>query len=142
MNRSAEITFKWADGTYTFRLLWGQIIMLQEACDCGPYTLLSKFADHSWNIQEISHIIRLGLIGGGKTPVEALKLVEAYVENRPPLENVFYAVDILKAGIEGAPEEDDELKKNTEPTMDINLARSLMEKSELPNSMEAAPLSA
>jgi hypothetical protein len=95
----------WADGSYTFRLGNGELILLQDATDCGPYFLLERLGGKHWKVQEISHTIRLGLIGGGAKPEEALKLVRAYVEARPPLENVQFAYAILAAGVMGAPDE-------------------------------------
>lgn len=106
MGRSASIgPIDWADSSYTFRLGNAELILLQEATDCGPYFLLDKLGSKHWRVQEISHTIRLGLIGGGATPEAALKLVRAYVEARPPMENVKFAYAILAAGVMGAPDE-------------------------------------
>lgn len=105
-NRNSSVTLPWADGDYTFRLAWGQLIELQEKTDCGPAYLLDKMWQNNWQVQHISEIIRLGLIGGGKTPSEALKLVRNYVEARPPLENLSLAQAILAISLQGAPEEE------------------------------------
>ncbi len=99
----------WADGDYTFRLGNGELIMLQDATDCGPYFLLEKLGGKHWRVQEISHVIRLGLIGGGLDPQKALKLVREYVEARPPAETLMMAYAVLAAGVQGAP--DDQPKK-------------------------------
>jgi hypothetical protein len=95
----------WADGTYTFRLAWAELAELQEQCDAGPFVILDRLQTRQWRIQDVSNIIRLGLIGGGMEPVKALKLVRSYVEARPPMENVIYASGILSAGLMGAPDE-------------------------------------
>lgn len=95
----------WADGSYTFRLGNAELMLLQDATDCGPYFLLEKIAGRRWLVQELSHIIRLGLIGGGTTPEAALKLVRAYVEARPPMESAQLAYAVLAAGVMGAPDE-------------------------------------
>ena len=105
MSREASITLDWADGSYHFRLAWGELAKLQEACDCGPYVVMGRLADSTWRLEDISNVIRLGLIGGGKTPVEALKLVRSYVEDRPPMENLLTARAVMMAGLMGAPEE-------------------------------------
>jgi len=105
MSRDAQITLPWADGDYTFRLGWGELEMLQEACDAGPYVILNRLHDETWRMGDISHTIRLGLIGGGMPPADALKLVRQYVEKRPPFENTLFAKGILSAGLMGAPEE-------------------------------------
>lgn len=99
----------WADGDYTFRLGNGELIMLQDATDCGPYFLLDKLGSKHWKVEEISHIIRLGLIGGKVEPTKALNLVRAYVEALPPMQSVPLAYAILAAGVQGAP--DDQPKK-------------------------------
>jgi len=95
MGRHAEITLPWADGTHTFRLAWKQIIMLQEACDAGAFVILERLSNRQCRIEEISHTIRLALIGGGMVPEAALKLVQDYVEQRPPAENVVFARGLL-----------------------------------------------
>lgn len=105
MSRDAQITLPWADGDYVFRLGWGELELLQEACDAGPYVVLNRLFDESWKMGDISHTIRLGLIGGGKAPVDALKLVRQWVEARPPMENIMFAKGILQAALMGAPEE-------------------------------------
>jgi hypothetical protein len=105
MSRDAQITLPWADGDHTFRLGWGELELLQEACGAGPYVILNRLYDESWKIGDISHTIRVGLIGGGKKPTEALTLVRQYVEKRPPMENIIFAKAILEAGLVGAPEE-------------------------------------
>ncbi len=103
--RDGRIEFDWADGTYSFRLAWGQLAELQEKCDAGPYVVLQRLHSGSWRIEDITNIIRLGLIGGGSQPAAALKLVRAYVEDRPPMENLIPAQVILSASLMGAPEE-------------------------------------
>ncbi len=103
--RDARVSFDWADGTHSFRLAWGQLAELQEKCDAGPYVVLQRLHSGAWRIEDISNIIRLGLIGGGMEPSPALKLTRAYVEARPPMENIIPAQVILSAALTGAPEE-------------------------------------
>jgi len=106
MARDASIDIDWADGHYTFRLRWGELILLQEKCDAGPQVVLSRLQSGAWLMRDISEPVRLGLIGGGATPEAALKLVRDYVEARPPVENVMLATGILAAGLIGAPDEE------------------------------------
>lgn len=105
MSRDAKVTLTWADGDYTFRLAWGQLIELQEKCDAGPYVVLQRLSAGQWRVQDIGEVIRLGLIGGGTEPVKALNLVRDYVESRPPLENLQFARGILMTALMGAPDE-------------------------------------
>lgn len=103
--RDARVTFDWGDGTHSFRLAWGQLGELQEKTDTGPYLVLQRLHSGAWRIEDISNIIRLGLIGGGMEPAAALRLVRTYVEDRPPMENLIPAQVILSAALTGAPEE-------------------------------------
>jgi hypothetical protein len=106
MSRDAAITLDWADGTYAFRLPWGQLAELQEKTGCGPQFLLSRLVAGSWKVEDLRETIRLGLIGGGAEPLKALDLVRRYVEQRPLLESVMPARAILTAALVGAPGED------------------------------------
>jgi hypothetical protein len=106
MSRDASLgPLDWADGSYTFKLDWERLILLQEATDAGPLFLLDRLGGKHVRLQDISHTIRLGLIGGGTKPEDALKLVRAYVESRPMIENTQIAYAILAAGVMGAPDE-------------------------------------
>jgi len=105
MARDARIELDWADGTYAFRLAWGQLVELQEKCDAGPYVVLNRLYGGQWKVEDIANVIRLGLIGGGSKPADALRLTRAYVEAYPPLDNVLIAQAVLAAGLQGAPEE-------------------------------------
>ncbi|WGG61946.1 gene transfer agent family protein [Brucella intermedia] len=105
MSRDAKIELDWADGTYTFRLGWGEFSRLQEACDAGPWVILERVKNNEWKTEDLRETIRYGLIGAGMEPTKALKLVREYVETRPLSESVVFAHLILSAGIFGAPEE-------------------------------------
>lgn len=114
MSRDASIALDWADGTYQFRLAWAQIGELQEKCNAGPFEILRRLSVGTWRVEDISNVLRLGLIGGGMEPVPALKLVRLYVEARPPMENLLPAQAVMSAGLMGAPDEDDVKKNSTE----------------------------
>lgn len=105
MSRTATIgPLDWANGSYTFRLGWGELIKLQEEVDAGPWVVLQRLATGEWGVRDISAVIRLGLIGGGLEPGKALALVRDYVESRPPAENLSFAQGILFAAVQGAPD--------------------------------------
>lgn len=105
MSRDAKVTLAWADGDYVFRLAWGQLAELQEKTNAGPYVVLQRLYEGTWRVEDLSNVLRLGLIGGGMPPVEALKKVRTYVEARPPLESVPFATVVLSAGLMGAQDE-------------------------------------
>ncbi len=103
--RDARLEQPFADGEYTFRLSWGGLIELQEKTGTGPYVILNRLQSMNFMVQDISEIIRIGLIGGGMVPIEALKMVKRYVLERPPMESYQLAFAVLAAGLMGAPEE-------------------------------------
>lgn len=118
--RDARVSFDWADGTYSFRLAWGQLAELQEKCDAGPYIVLQRLHSGAWRVEDISNIIRLGLIGGGMEASPALKIARRYVEERPPMENLIPAQVILSAALMGAPDEpagEDDAASQTESSL-------------------------
>jgi len=110
-NRNGQIALDFGDATYPFRLGWGELQKLQEACDCGPVVVLERLSNKTFKIEDIRETIRLGLIGGGLEPTKALKLVRDWVEERPPFENLILAQVVLSAALIGAPEEEEDKPK-------------------------------
>jgi len=115
------ITRGFADGTYSFRLAYGQWLELQEALNCGPLELYVNILQRRWRVQQVREIVRIGLIGGGATPADAIRLVKRYVEERPLMENVQLAIEIVAASLElpkgvEAPEGEAEAAKTDEST--------------------------
>lgn len=115
MAASARITLLWGDGDRTFRLAIGQLRELQDKCDAGPAEILGRLSNGTWRVDDIRETLRLGLIGGGATPTDALVLVARYVDSRPLMENVMPAQAVLLAAIVG--EEDPPGKPGAETTM-------------------------
>lgn len=115
MSRAGDITLEWADGEHVFRLGLGQLRELQERVSAvrvrigvepvGPAFLASEIGAGRWMVDDLRETIRLGLIGGGMKPAEALMLVQRYVDARPLQESVVPAYAILSAALVGAPEE-------------------------------------
>ena len=105
MSRDASISFDWADGHHTFRLPIGQLRELQEKTGVGPLRLLQRLMDGSWMVDDAREVLRLGLIGGGFKPDEALRLVRRYVDERPLLEAQPTAVVVLAAALRGTDQE-------------------------------------
>lgn len=122
MSADASIEFAWADGIHRFRLGLGEISELQEKINkpriamggepIGPWTLMQLAREGNLWPHETREVIRLGLIGGGKNPLDALALVLRYVDARPALENLPFVVLILMAAVSGV--EGDEVGKKTE----------------------------
>lgn len=134
MSRDGSCTVPFNGQKTFFKLAWRELMKIQEACDAGPYVVLDRLVSGRWRLQDISEVIKWGLIGGGMPQGDALKLVENEVEGRPPLENLAIAQQILGAGVVGAPEE--EVGKKSAAAK--QKTRSRTGKSALPPSSETA----
>lgn len=113
----ATIVMPWADGEYKFCLRLGEIRELQDKCKAGFMDIMMHLREGHWWIDEPREVIRLGLIGGGMQPAQALVLVTRYVDGRPRLESIIPAFKIIAAAMQGV--EQDQPGKETveEPQM-------------------------
>ncbi|MFC7399591.1 gene transfer agent family protein [Chelatococcus sp. GCM10030263] len=105
MSSDGSITFPWADGEYRFRLAIGQLRELQDKCSAGPAEIVQRLSIGSWRVDDVRETLRLGLIGGGLKPGDALILIKRYVDERPWLENITPAHVVLMAALVGDPDE-------------------------------------
>lgn len=136
MSRNADVTLEWGDGEYKFRLAIGGLEELQEKCgDVGPQFIFVALTDGSWKVSYIREPIRIGLIGGGLKPLEALRLVKIYVDGRPLIENVLIARAILGAALFGV--ETEQLKKSGEEAETADLQHFQGVNSDSPRSTNA-----
>ena len=96
MSRHGAIEQDFGDGTYTFRLGLDEIEELERKRDLSVYEINERLRIRQCRLQDISETLRLGLIGGGMKPVDALALVRRYVDQRPFEENrdIAYAVSL------------------------------------------------
>ncbi|MEM6617450.1 MAG: gene transfer agent family protein [Pseudomonadota bacterium] len=108
MSRNGDVSLAWGDGEYSFRLAYGELEKLQEACDAGPFHVLQALRSGTPRIEHILETIRWGLIGGGLSSSEALRMTNLYVKERPLAENVVTATIILVAALYGGGDETDE----------------------------------
>jgi hypothetical protein len=98
------VTLAWGDGDHAFNLkLQSQIEELEDKCGCGIAEIFNRLREGRWKLADVRESIRIGLIGGGKTPVQALALVKRYIDERPLAESVLAAQMTLMATIVGAP---------------------------------------
>lgn len=125
MSRSGDIELDFAGELRTFRLAIGQWRKVQEKCDAGPAELLARlspafFARQQglsfdqilgggllgrWRVDDIREPILQGLLGANMAAPEAMKLVRDWVEERPLIESVALAYQIVLAGVIGAEDE-------------------------------------
>jgi hypothetical protein len=103
--RDARIELTIWDGDYEFRLGWGEIAQLQEKCDAGPLVILHRLEHKLWRSEDIEATLRLGLIGAGRRPEDATKLIKEHVKTRPVGEYALAAHAVLAAAVYGAPDE-------------------------------------
>ena len=108
--RDGSITRFFGDDEHEFRLAWKQLIELQEKRNCGPAIIMQHLLSGEWMVEDIREVIRVGLIGGGMTPGNALNMVRTYVEERPQDiagENglLMTAIVVMSAAIARVPDE-------------------------------------
>ena len=96
MSRHAAIEQLWADGTYTFRLGLDEIEELERKRDLSIFEIVERLRVRRCRLPDISEVLRIGLIGGGTTPLNALALVKRYVDARPLDESrdIAYAIGL------------------------------------------------
>lgn len=101
MSRHAAIELDWGDGTFTFRLGLGEIEELERKRDLSLFEIARRMEPvrRDARLADISEVLRLGLIGGGMTPVDALAKVRKYADERPVDENRDAAYAVVMAGL-------------------------------------------
>lgn len=102
-NRTALIRLFFGDGEHDFRIKFEQLEEHYEKLGKGPMRVLMGFESGDWTAEEVFQTIRLGLIGGGKTPSEAFGLAMRYCAGRPIAESAPVALSVLSAALMGAP---------------------------------------
>jgi len=95
MNLRGETTLDWADGTYCFRLTLAGAIELESKCDAPIAIIHHRLVTGQYKVADLRETIRMGLIGGGLEPTQALKLVRTYVDERPLSESWVIASVIM-----------------------------------------------
>lgn len=101
MSRHGAVELDFGDGTYTFRLGLKEIEELEAKVDRGIFEIMDSLDPkvRSARVRTVSEVIRIGLIGGGMQPVEALSKVKRYCDERPLTESLFIAYAIAVAAI-------------------------------------------
>ena len=80
------------------------IAELERVTDLGIGAFYQRSIAMQFHVAHLSEIIRLGLIGGGMAPEQAMHLTVTYATNRPFDEIVPLALDILDARWSGKPD--------------------------------------
>lgn len=125
MSRSGEVTLPWGDEDRTFRLGIKEWERVQEKCDAGPGEILGRLSPvfyasqrglkfqqivaagylGNWRVHDVREPLYRGLIGGGMDPTKAGKIIRELVDERPLLEAVGIAYQVVLASVVGAEDE-------------------------------------
>ncbi len=98
----ARITQPFGDGNYDFQFGWPEALEWEAKYSRSLFGTFNRMhREGIYLIGDIKEIIRLALVGGGAKPVEALRLVDRYVEKRPLSENMALSLMILEAAFFG-----------------------------------------
>lgn len=87
---------------HSFSLNDAMITELERLTDTGIGAFYQRVVAMHFRATDLAEIIRLGLIGAGMHPQEAMQLVQTYAHNRPMSETFPLALDILITRWEGA----------------------------------------
>lgn len=101
MSRHAAVELDFGDGTFTFRLGLDEIEELERKRNAGVFAITTGLSpvNRTCRLSDISEVIRIGLIGGGMKPVEAMAKVKRYVDERPIDESRDIAYAIMLAAL-------------------------------------------
>lgn len=125
-SRTAKITAIVGDDYHDLKLDFGLIQELEDKHDKGAMFILRRLTDFDhtgslagdFRVIWIVDVIRLGLIGGGMSPREALRYTDLHLRDAFVLDYIAVAANALAAGLHG-PSDDpvkfDEPKAGEEP---------------------------
>lgn len=82
-NTSAEVVLPFGGAPRKFALKLKQIDELQRLCGAGIGEIVARLHTGRFYVRDVYDTIRLGLVGGGMDEVEAMVLVDAYVDGNP-----------------------------------------------------------
>ena len=95
----------WKGGEHDFRLTLGHLRALQDLCGAGPFEIRGRLMTDRARVDDVIATLRLGLQGGGMDKAEAVKLVDATVENHGLMGLILPALSVLTHALIG-PEHD------------------------------------
>jgi hypothetical protein len=96
------------DGEKTFALTSTLIRELERTTGYGIGALFERIRSRLYSQHDLFETIRLGLIGGGTAPQEAVSLISTYAVDRPLSESLAIAVNLLAVVMFGADDQADE----------------------------------
>lgn len=111
----ADVIREWAGKERLFRLTFGSVLDLEQACGEGIGQVFIRVAQGYFRASDVYDVIRLSLIGGGASVIDAKRLMHRHFDTRPYLENAALAGDILAALMTGVEPSDDAADTVPEP---------------------------
>lgn len=99
--RHGAIELDFGGAERTFRLGLGEIEELEDKAGLGLFRIMDALSPQTRGVRVkvISETLRIGLIGGGMLPAEALALVRRYCDERPLTESLLIAYAVVVAGV-------------------------------------------
>jgi hypothetical protein len=130
----------WAHGEDDFCIAQVKhILALEQACDAGVAAIFGRLIDGTWKLNDVRETIRLGLMGGGKSPEMALAIVKLHVDMNPLAQSVILAREVLRAALVSVPGEEVGKKAAAEATDPASTAMTAA--SAAPESTGSEPVS-
>lgn len=102
MSRSGGVDLTWGDGQHNFRLAIGQLRDLEEKTKVGPFELFERLRLNRWKVDDLAHVLRTGLIGGGMPAPQAVDLVTRHIDEWPLVESALVAQAVMLAALVGS----------------------------------------
>ena len=136
MSRSARYTGPFGDGPHDFQLRIAELEELQELTDAGPEEVFHRISEGRWRVADIRETIRLGLKGGGMTPLMARAMIDRYAGPGELANQKALVTAILAAALVGAPDEDEpsgEMQGESDPSPDESSGSQTSTKSAVPS---------
>lgn len=91
------VTHFFGDGEKPFALPYELATELEKKTGFGIGALFGRLINRTFALADIVETIRLGLIGGGASPQDASRLVDAYAKSRPLTETFPIALAVLES---------------------------------------------
>lgn len=106
MSANGTRTIIWSNGEDQFCLAKiGLLLDLEAKCSAPIGVIFNRLGSGNFSVNDIRETIRLGLMGGGRTPVEAMEIVKIHVDGNPLASSVLTAYAILEAVMVGVPDD-------------------------------------
>ena len=114
---NGEIEIDWVNGRDKFNIARLEYVLNLEAkTGWGFAEILKRLEDGTWNYQSVRETIRLGLMGGGKTEIEAQSITIRWVDQGGRLGHCAQvAHTVIRAMMVGVEGDNDFAQKKTDP---------------------------